>query len=75
MKTTLDGMRMGQTGTVSKVNGEGVLRCRLLDMGLIPKTKVKVIKFAPLGDPMEISLRGYDLTIRKGDASLVGVVV
>ena len=75
MKTTLDAMRIGQEGIVTQVKGEGVLRCRLLDMGLIPKTRVKVIKFAPLGDPMEIALRGYDLTLRKGDASMIEVEV
>lgn len=75
MRTTLDAMRMGQEGVVTQVKGEGVLRCRLLDMGLIPKTKVKVVKFAPLGDPMEIFLRGYELTIRKGDASMIEVEV
>ena len=75
MKTTLDAMKAGQEGIVTQVKGEGVLRCRLLDMGLIPKTKVRVIKFAPLGDPMEIALRGYDLTIRKGDASMIEVEV
>ena len=59
---------IGSTVTVKKINGEGALRLRLLDMGLIPGTKVKVIKIAPLGDPIEITLRGYELTIRREHA-------
>ena len=70
---TLDKIKAGQECVVTEVKGEGNLRCRLLDMGLIPKTRVKVIKFAPMGDPMEISLRGYNLTLRKSDASMIEV--
>ena len=47
------------------------MRCRFLDMGLIPKTKVKVLKVAPMGDPIQIHLRGYDITIRKEDAAKI----
>ena len=53
------------------VGGEGLLRCRLLDMGLIPKTRVTVQRIAPMGDPMEIRLRGYELTLRKEDAAKI----
>ena len=68
-------MKAGQEGVVKKVNGEGNLRYRLLDMGLIPKTRVKVVKFAPMGDPMEITLRGYNLTIRTSDANMIEVEI
>ena len=66
-------LKIGQSGTITAVGGTGALRCRLLDMGLIPKTKVKLIKIAPMGDPIEIHLRGYELTIRKDDASEIEV--
>ncbi|MBO5208979.1 MAG: ferrous iron transport protein A [Lachnospiraceae bacterium] len=70
---TLDQVAVGQESIITKVGGEGELRCRLLDMGLIPKTKVKVQKMAPMGDPIEIHLRGYELTIRKEDAQKIEV--
>ncbi len=64
----LDELKIGQTGTIAAVGGEGALRLRLLDMGLIPKTKITMIKVAPMGDPIEICVRGYELTLRKDDA-------
>lgn len=71
---TLDQLAVGKTAIIEKVGGEGELRCRLLDMGLIPKTKVTLIKFAPMGDPVQIALRGYELTIRLEEAALIEVV-
>lgn len=68
---TLDKLGVGKKAVISAVGGEGVLRCRLLDMGLIPGTTVTVVKIAPLGDPIELSLRGYALSIRKDDASKI----
>ena len=65
---TLNDLAIGQKAVITAVNGEGALRLRLLDMGLIPGTTVKVIKIAPLGDPIEITLRGYELTIRREHA-------
>jgi Fe2+ transport system protein FeoA len=65
---TLEELKIGQTGTIAAVRGEGALRLRLLDMGLIPKTKIAMIKVAPMGDPIEICVRGYELTLRKDDA-------
>ncbi len=65
---TLDELEIGKSGVITAVNGEGALRRRLLDMGLTPKTKVMVRKVAPMGDPIEIHLRGYELTIRVDDA-------
>lgn len=65
---TLDRLPVGRTATITAVGGEGALRCRLLDMGLIPGTAVTVRKIAPMGDPMELRLRGYELTLRLADA-------
>ena len=65
---TLDRLPVGRTATITAVGGEGALRCRLLDMGLIPGTAVTVQKIAPMGDPMELRLRGYELTLRLADA-------
>ncbi len=73
MITTLDKLKVGEEGVITAVRGENTLRSRLLDMGLIPKTKVLVRKLAPMGDPIELHLRGYELTIRKEDA--VGIEV
>ena len=70
---TLDKLPIGETAVITKVGGEGILRCRLLDMGLIPKTAVQVRKVAPMGDPIELQLRGYALTIRKEDARKIEV--
>lgn len=70
---TLDEMRLGQSGTITAVGGAGALRCRLLDMGLIPHTKVTLRKIAPMGDPIQISVRGYELTLRVADAKQIQV--
>ena len=71
---TLNQLKIGETGVITAVNGEGALRCRLLDMGIIPKTKVMIRKVAPMGDPIEIHIRGYELTIRLDDAREIEVV-
>ena len=65
---TLNDLKTGSSGVISGVGGSGALRRRLLDMGLTPNTKVLVRKVAPLGDPIELSLRGYTLSIRRDDA-------
>lgn len=65
---TLADAKVASDVVIKKVGGKGILRCRLLDMGLIPNTKVHVVKFAAMGDPIEIRLRGYELTIRKDEA-------
>ena len=72
---TLDHLPIGQSGEITAVGGTGALRCRLLDMGLIPGTRVKVIKAAPMGDPIEIRLRDYELTLRIEDARNIEVEV
>lgn len=74
MIMTLEELPIGQTATIKSVGGEGALRCRFLDMGLIPRTKVEVRKVAPMGDPIEIRLRGYELTIRKEDANKIEII-
>lgn len=70
---TLDALSVGKSAVITRVGGEGALRCRLLDMGLIPKTKVSVTKVAPLGDPIELRLRDYTLTIRLAEAREIEV--
>ena len=70
---TLDQLPIGREAVITSVGGEGPLRLRLLDMGLIPKTRVAVVKAAPMGDPIEIRLRGYELTIRKDEAVKIEV--
>lgn len=70
---TLDQLKTGESGIITAVGGEGALRCRLLDMGLIPKTKVTLIKTAPMGDPIELHLRSYELTIRLDDAKEIEI--
>ena len=70
---TLKEHGVGKTGTITAVGGEGILRCRLLDMGLIPRTKITVEKIAPMGDPMEVRLRGYELTLRMDDAAKIEI--
>ena len=67
--TTLDKLPLGQEAIIAKVGGEGsILRRRLLDMGLTPRTRVTLQKVAPMGDPIEIRVRGYELTLRIEEA-------
>lgn len=68
---SLDQFRPGQSGIIDSVSGEGALRRRLLDMGLTPGTRVSVRKVAPFGDPLELVLRGYELTLRGEDARII----
>lgn len=70
---TLDKLPVGSSAVITAVGGEGALRLRLLDMGIIPHTKVRVEKIAPMGDPIEIQIRGYELTLRMDDASKISV--
>ncbi len=72
---TLDTVRIGTSGTISKVNGEGKIRHRLFDMGLTPGAEVFLRKRAPLGDPLEITLRGYELSLRHSEASYIVIEV
>ncbi|MHA5220591.1 FeoA family protein [Dysosmobacter sp. Phy] len=72
---TLDMLPLGQEAVITAVGGENSLRCHLLDMGLIPRTVVRVEKVAPLGDPIELRVRGYSLSLRKEDARNITVEV
>ena len=71
MLKRLDEFKIGETGLIKKVEGEGRLRRRLFDMGVTPGAKVYLRKKAPLGDPLEVTIRGYELTLRKSEAALV----
>ena len=71
MLKRLDEFKIGETGLIKKVEGEGRLRRRLFDMGVTPGAKVYLRKKAPLGDPLEVTIRGYELTLRKSEAELV----
>ena len=73
--TKLVNVRVGQTGTIKKVEGEGKVRRRLFDMGVTPNANFFVRKKAPLGDPIELTIRGYELSLRKDEAELVMVIV
>ena len=68
---TLKEAKVGQTVTVAKIHGEGPVRRRIMDMGLTKGVEVFVRKVAPLCDPMELNIRGYELSIRKADAEMV----
>ncbi|HEX3039175.1 MAG TPA: ferrous iron transport protein A [Caproiciproducens sp.] len=68
---TLNELKIGQKSKIVTVNGEGALRRRLLDMGLTPHTEIMVRKVAPMGDPIELHLRGYELTLRIDDAKKI----
>lgn len=72
MKTLKD-LSIGEAARISKVRTTGALKQRFMDMGITKGTTVKIIKIAPLGDPIEVELRGYNLSIRKGDAQNIEV--
>ena len=72
MKTLKDA-RVGDTLVVTRVNGEGAVRRRIMDMGITKNVEIYVRKVAPLGDPMELNLRGYELSLRKADAEMIEV--
>ena len=74
MNMTLDKLKAGSKGIIKSIGGEGALRRRLLDMGLTPNTPVMVRKVAPMGDPIELHLRSYELTIRQDDASKIEII-
>ena len=70
---TLNQLKTGSSGIITAVGGDGPLRCRLLDMGLIPHTRVTLQKVAPMGDPIEIMVRGYELTLRVEEAQKIEI--
>ena len=71
METKLVELQVGDSGTIKKVLGEGKVRRRLFDMGVTPNANFFIRKKAPLGDPIELTIRGYELTLRKDEAELV----
>lgn len=72
MKTLKD-VKVGETAVVVRLHGEGAVKRRIMDMGLTRGTEVHVRKVAPLGDPMELTVRGYELSVRKEDAEMIEV--
>ena len=72
MKTLKD-VKVGETAVVVRLHGEGAVKRRIMDMGLTRGTEVHVRKVAPLGDPMELTVRGYELSLRKADAEMIEV--
>ncbi|HBJ24510.1 MAG TPA: ferrous iron transport protein A [Ruminococcaceae bacterium] len=70
---TLKEAKVGETVTVRKLNGEGAIKRRIMDMGLTKGTEVYIRKVAPLGDPIEVTVRGYELSLRKADAEMVEI--
>ena len=70
---TLKEIKIGKTATVVKVHGEGALKRRIMDMGITKGVEISVRKVAPLGDPLEITVRGYELSLRKADAEMIEV--
>jgi len=71
----LSDLKPGQRGTISKVGGSGDIRRRILDMGVVPQTEVEVERVAPLGDPIEVKVKGYHLSLRKEEAANIYVEV
>lgn len=69
--STLREAKIGQTVKVSRLNGDGAVKRRIMDMGITKGTEIYIRKVAPLGDPIEITVRGYELTLRKADADLI----
>ena len=70
---TLKDVKIGETVRVTKVGGEGALKRRIMDMGITKGVSIKIMKVAPLGDPVEITVRGYELTLRKADCEKIEV--
>ena len=70
---TLKEVRIGESATIKRLHGEGALKRRIMDMGLTKGTLVYVRKVAPLGDPMELNVRNYELSVRKADAEMIEV--
>ena len=70
---TLKELGIGQSAMICKVGGEGALRQHFLDMGMIPGAEITVVKFAPMGDPMELQIHGYELTLRLAEADQIEV--
>lgn len=72
--STLRDAKIGQTVTVKKLNGEGAIKRRIMDMGITKGVEIYVRRVAPLGDPVEVTVRGYELSLRKADAEMIETV-
>ncbi|MFQ9510096.1 MAG: FeoA family protein [Lachnospiraceae bacterium] len=72
---TLKELKPGQTGIVSSIGAKGMMKRRIMDMGVTPGVEMKVIKVAPLGDPVEVNVRGYELSLRKEEANQIEVIL
>ena len=72
--TTLRNVKLGDAVTVVKLHGEGAVKRRIMDMGITKGVKITIKKVAPLGDPIEVTVRGYELSIRKADAEMIEVI-
>jgi len=70
---TLKEAKIGETVTVKKLNGEGAVKRRIMDMGITKGTEIYIRKVAPLGDPIEVTVRGYELSLRKADAEMIEI--
>ena len=71
--STLNDAKVGQTVSVTKIQGEGAVKRRIMDMGITKGTQIYIRKVAPLGDPVEVTVRGYELSLRKADAQMIEV--
>lgn len=71
MELSLDKFKIGQQGVVKQISGEGKIKKRLYDMGVTPGADILMVRVAPLGDPIEVTIRGYQLTLRKKEAEMV----
>lgn len=71
--STLKNAKVGQTVSVTKIQGEGAVKRRIMDMGITKGTQIYIRKVAPLGDPVEVTVRGYELSLRKADAQMIEV--
>jgi len=74
MEKTLRYLKNGETGIISRVNGHGPVKRRIIDMGVVPGTSVTMVKCAPLGDPLEIKVKGFNLSLRKNEAALIELI-
>ena len=73
MRTTLSQLSPGDTGIVAKVRGGGSIQRRIVDMGVVAGTAIEVLKFAPLGDPVEVKVKGFNLSLRKAEAEFIEI--
>lgn len=72
---TLDSLKAGESGRISSISGVGEIRRRLMEMGLLPGSTIKVVRYAPLGDPIDVEIRGYHLSLRRSEASQVSLTI